>query len=49
MSVSGWVSLLDVSLWSGGPTECPGVVRRPFRMSGSVREAHHDAREWSRG
>ena len=32
---SGWESLPDVREWSKGYPKCPGVVRRPSRMSGS--------------
>ena len=31
--------LTDVQEWSGGPRECPGVVRRPSQMSKSGRKA----------
>ena len=31
--------------WSRGPTGCPGMVWRLFRMSGSDREALPDVRE----
>ena len=35
--------------WSGGPPGYPGEVGRPFRMTGSGREALSDDREWSGG
>ena len=57
MSGSGWEALSDVWEWSVGPPVCPGVVRRPSRMTGSGQEALSDAgngrealtnvREWS--
>ena len=40
-------SLPDVQEWSGDPPACPEVVRRPYSMSGSGREAHAEVREWS--
>ena len=33
-----WEALPDVQKWSGDPPVCPGLVERPFRMSGSGRE-----------
>ena len=39
MSGSGLVTFKVDREWSGGPPECPGVVERPSRMSGSCREA----------
>ena len=42
-------ALPDVQECSEGPPRCPGVVKRPFRMSGSSREALPDVREWSGG
>ena len=44
MSWSGWEALSYVREWSGGPPGCPGVVKRPSRMSGSGREAHRMSR-----
>ena len=29
----------NVREWAGVPSGCPGVIRRPSRMSGSDREA----------
>ena len=46
MSGSGIKALTYVQKWSGGPPGCPGVVGRPFRMSGSGREVLQDIREW---
>ena len=37
----------DVREWSGGPPACPGMVGRPFRMSGSSWDALRYVREWS--
>ena len=31
------------------PLECPSVVEKPFRLSGRVRKALPDVREWSKG
>ena len=45
MSGSGRESFSDIWQWSGGPTECPGVVGWPSRMSGSGREAHPNVQE----
>ena len=42
MSGNGQETLPDVREWSEGPSGCPGVVGRPFRMSGSGREANSD-------
>ena len=39
MSGSGWEALPDIREWLGGPPECLGLVGRPSRMSGCVREA----------
>ena len=46
------VALQNVREWSGDPPECPGVVRKPSRMSerssrmsGSCREALTNVRE----
>ena len=39
MSESGWEALPDVREWSRDPPGCPGVVKRPSRMSGSGRES----------
>ena len=33
MSGSSQLSLPDVWEWSGDPPGCPGVLKRPFRMS----------------
>ena len=51
-----WEALLDVCELSrdtpgspkvvGGPPECPGVVGRTSRMSGSGRETLPDVPEW---
>ena len=49
ISGSGRESLLNVREGSGGPPECPGVVRRPSDMTKSGREALPDVREWSGG
>ena len=38
VSGSCWEALPNVLEWSRGPPRCQGVVRRPSRMSGSVRE-----------
>ena len=38
-------ALTNFREWSGCPTVCPGVVGRPSRMSGRVREALKDVRE----
>ena len=46
MSRSGWEAFPDVREWSRGPPGCPGVVGRPSRMSGSVREALPVVQEW---
>ena len=46
MSGSGWESFPDVPEWSGGPSRCLGVVRRPSRISGSCLESLLDGREW---
>ena len=35
--------------WSGGPPECPGVVKRPSWISGNGWESYQDVREWSYG
>ena len=35
----------DVREWSGGSLGCPGVVGRPFQVSGSGRVALPDVRE----
>ena len=35
MSGSGREAFPDVWEWLGGPPRCPGVVGRPYRMSGS--------------
>ena len=42
-------TLPDVRDWSGFPPGCPGVVGKPYRRSGSGREALPDVREWSGG
>ena len=54
MSQSGREALPEVREWSGDPQGCPGVVRRPYRMSarpsrifGSGRKTLPDVREWS--
>ena len=39
-------ALPDVREWSGDPPGCPGVVGRPFRMSGSGRETLADVPEF---
>ena len=39
MSWGGREAHPDVRKWSEGPPECPGVVGRPYRKSGSGREA----------
>ena len=39
MSGSGRVALPDVREWSKGYPKCPEVVRRPYQMSRSGREA----------
>ena len=44
MSRSGLEALLDIWLWSEGLPGYPEVVGRPFRMSGSGREALPDVR-----
>ena len=49
MSGSGLEALPDVREWSGCPPECPGVVRRPSRMSVCGCETLPDVREWSGG
>ena len=56
MCVSGREALPDVREWSGGPFGCPGgspecpeVVGRPSRISGSGREALPDVWEWLEG
>ena len=41
----GREALPDVQQLSGGPPECPEVVRRPSRMSGSSREDLSGVRE----
>ena len=46
MSLCGWEALPDVREWLKGYPECPKVVGRPSRMSGSGREALSDIREW---
>ena len=33
--------------WLGDPPKCPGVVRRPSRMSASCRVTLPNVREWS--
>ena len=44
--VRDWsVGLPDVCEWSRSPPECPRVVGRISRMSGSGREANPDVRE----
>ena len=45
MSWNGQEALPHVLEWSGNPPECPGVVGRPSRMSGSGRETLLDVRE----
>ena len=45
MSGSGQESLLNVQEWSRVPPGCPGVIGRPYRMSGSDWEALSDVRE----
>ena len=45
MSKSSREALLDVWEWSGGTPGCPGVVRRPYQVSGNVREALTDVSE----
>ena len=45
MSGSGRESLPNVQDWSEDPTECPGMVGRLSRMSGSGKEALPDNRE----
>ena len=54
MSGSGRKALPNVREWSIGPTGCPGVLGRPFRMfarpsrmSGSGRNSLPDVRKWS--
>ena len=55
MSVSGREDLANVSsgeeasLMSMKPSLCPGVVRRPSRLSRSDRDTLLDVREWSGG
>ena len=59
MSGSGREAFLNVRVWFGVLPESPGVVRRPFRMSGNGRrpsrmsgsgwEAHPNVQEWLRG
>ena len=44
MSGSGRQAIPNVREWSGGPLGSPGVVGRPFRMSGCGREALPDDR-----
>ena len=53
MFESGWEALTDGRQWSGvtptflaGFSRCPGVARRPSRISESGREALPDVREW---
>ena len=41
-----WQSLLDVWEWSKGYPDCPGVVCRPSRMTGSGRVTLLDVWEW---
>ena len=49
MSESGCVALPDVWEWLGNPPNCPGVVGRPYWISGSGRVALPVVREWSGG
>ena len=49
MSESVWKAVPVVQEWSGGPPECPEVVGRASRMSGSGREALPNDWEWSGG
>ena len=42
-----WEALPDFCKWSRDPSGFLVVVGRPFRMSGSGREAFADFREWS--
>ena len=42
-------TLMDIQEWSFGPPECPGVVKRPSRMSERGRVSVPDVREWSGG
>ena len=44
MSGNGVEAIRDVSEWSGGPPECPGVVMKTSKMSGSGREELPDVR-----
>ena len=46
MTWSGCLALLDVQEWSGAPDGWPRMVERPFRMSGSGREAIPNVQEW---
>ena len=45
MSVSDRDALLDVWAWSGGPLDCPGVFKRPSRMSETGWKVLPDVRE----
>ena len=45
MYVSGREALPEVREWSGDPFGCPGLLGRPYWMSGSSREALPDVRE----
>ena len=45
MSVSGREALPDVRKWSEDLPECPKVIRRPSRISGSGRETLSDVRQ----
>ena len=47
MSGSGRETLQDVREWLGVSLEYSGVVRSPFRMSGSCQEALPVVPEWS--
>ena len=47
MPKSGRQALKDVREWSGGPPGYPGVVWRPSRMSGSVRETLKYVQDYS--
>ena len=44
---SGREALEDLREWSGGPSECPGVVGMPSRMSKSGGDDFTDVQEWT--
>ena len=45
MSGSGQEAISNDWEWSGVPSECPGVIGRPFRMIGSGRETLTNVRK----